>query len=238
MQANQSLKDTFYHLYQPIYDLDANKIYGYEALLRTGQQMGPEAYFEEKSNHDSLNEADMRSVYQAVVRFFNGYTRKCHLFVNVFPSTLMDERFLKEILQLKWKLKFPAGQVVFEISEAEKISDMQLFKKQVRELKKHGFSIAIDDFGKESSSFERLFELNPSYIKMDKYLAENLLKNRSKQTFLKGFVQSISPKTKLIMEGIEDVRVAEFIHDIGIPLGQGYALGKPDYLSEPASSMK
>ncbi len=235
MQSKNRDKDVFYHLYQPIYDLAANQVYGYEALLRADQQISPERFFKEKLKQGRLVEADMLSVYQAVSKFFYGYKRNCLLFVNIYPSTLMDVRFLKQLLQLKWNLKFPAEQVVFEISESEKIPDMRLFKKHVRELTKHGFSIAVDDFGKESSSFERMFELKPSYIKLDKYLADGFMKNRGKQTFLKGFVQSISPKTQLIMEGIEDMRVAEFVHEIGVPLGQGYALGKPAYLSESSS---
>nr|WP_255421885.1 diguanylate cyclase [Tepidibacillus sp. HK-1] len=76
--------------------------------------------------------------------WFKGEDRE---FFNVYPSTIVHPSFPDFLGKLK-SIRFSNRNIVFEINEAEKISDMGLFKRAVHYLKDKGYAIALDDYGK------------------------------------------------------------------------------------------
>lgn len=91
-----------------------------------------------------------------------------------------------------------------------------------------GVLIAIDDFGKGYSSFTSVIELNPDFVKLDKYFLEGLIKSEKKKYIIQTLLNySEKFNTKLIVEGIEDEHILLYLQNIGIKYAQGFLLGKP-----------
>jgi EAL domain-containing protein (putative c-di-GMP-specific phosphodiesterase class I) len=230
LQAVKDLK--FFHHYQPIYDIQTWRIVGYEGLFRTKNLINPEITFELARKNKKLYELDSRSVHKALLTYINAGHLLRHemLFLNVFPSTLINPLFHTLLNTIINENSIHRQQIIFEINEND-IVNLEKLKTAVDNLKKLGFRIAIDDFGKGLSSFHTVIELKPDFVKLDKYFVEEILLSEEKKDvigYLLHFCQKFN--SELIVEGIEENTCLAFLKSLGVRHAQGYLLGKPDLL--------
>lgn len=228
-------KEEFYHYYQPIYNLNDWTIIGYEVFLRSDLFSNPEETFEVARLKKRLYELDSRSIHKAIETFKQAGFAKKHgkLFINVFPSTLQNERFQPFIIDIMNNLQVSCQQIVLEILESEQIEDYTMLKESINSLKNQGFLLAVDDFGKGNSDIRRIIESDPDYIKLDRYFTIDLIKSKEKQFVLKLVLDYCNVfNKKLILEGIELPEHLALAKASGITYGQGYAIGKPTSLKE------
>ncbi|MDF2675655.1 MAG: hypothetical protein K0R09_3927 [Clostridiales bacterium] len=226
VQASQKIeskyKHSITHWFQPIYHLKNYNVLGYEALLRDASLMNstPVELFKEADKTGERNVLDLISLKEALEKFRH---QSCTLFLNVFPSTLLENDFLPW-----WDTHVPLNMdIVLELLESEPICNWDEIRTITNELKSRGVKIAIDDMGQGYSFLQQWVELEPDFIKLDRYFAENLSVNSRKQKIVENLVDLLSDSTEIIIEGIEtekDLNIAELL---GISYAQGYLLGKP-----------
>ncbi|MEL7656779.1 MAG: EAL domain-containing protein [Bacillota bacterium] len=226
MQANHIAENVFEysitHWFQPIYQLFDNKILGYEALLRDASkiQISPVEIFKNAERDGYRNSLDMISMRAAMNTIEDDVNQ---LFLNVFPSTLLKQDFLSW-----WDIHVsPDIPIVLELLENEPVIKWGELKAVTKELRTRGVKIAIDDMGMGYSFFQQWIELEPDYIKLDRYFAENLSTNTKKQKAVKSLINLMSESTEIIIEGIETVEDLGFAELLGISYAQGYLLGRP-----------
>ncbi|HPA53380.1 MAG TPA: EAL domain-containing protein, partial [Thermoanaerobaculia bacterium] len=96
------------------------------------------------------------------------------------------------------------------------------------ELRKEGFHVAVDDLGSGYSNLSALAEIRPEFLKFDHLFTKDIHRNRIKQDLL-GAILSFAMKmeTQVIAEGIESVDELQALRRLGVPLGQGFYLGRP-----------
>ena len=228
-------KEEFFHLYQPIYNLNDWTIIGNEGLIRSKKYHSPEETFNLAKTIKRLYELDIRSLLKAILTYQNeGFSRiDGKLFLNVFPSTIQRSSFQTFIKFVMDDLQIPSQQIVLEINESERIRDLSQFSKITRNLKKNGILIALDDIGRGISDFQKIIELEPDYIKVDRYFSDKLSHSNKKQALVQSLIKYCDDiQAKLILEGLEtpiDLACAKII---GVPYGQGYILGKPRFLEK------
>jgi EAL domain-containing protein (putative c-di-GMP-specific phosphodiesterase class I) len=226
------------HKYQPMWNLDAKKIFGYEALLRfTGDTPGMndiERVFHEARMEGCLYELDTMSIESAIKHFPLGSLHEELLFINIYPSTLLDDRFHSFLIYIiKFYCVVPE-KIVFELNETveeEHIWVQPEFKHMLHNLKSYGFNIALDDIGKGAGTLQKIIDFAPDYIKLDRYFSEGLSTSKEKQEMISLFIQYAKQKMGLILEGIEkdvDLAHAKLMH---VPVVQGYLLGRPQRLT-------
>lgn len=222
-------KDNFFgHAYQPIYSLSNFTVWGYEAFLRPAGYDGDiESIFLRAKEENILYLLDTRSIESTIEEFYGKATNHQKLFLNVFPSTLSNPYFPLYLYDLLNKFDRVARQIVLEINESEKIEDITLLEKNVTNLRKHGVSFAIDDFGKGMDFIKKIIELEPEYVKLDRYFSIDLAKSKKKQNMIKQILKYFEDKTKIILEGIEEPEDLAMAKLLGIHLGQGYLLSEP-----------
>jgi len=210
------------HWLQPIYHLKNNKVIGYEALLRdTSQlQISPIDVFREADKNGHRNILDRISIKTALESFKDESNQ---IFLNIFPSTLLERNFLSW-----WDAHASSSTpVILELLENEPVRNWGVLKKVTKELQARGVKIAVDDMGGGYSFFQQWIELDPDFIKLDRYFAENLSVSSRKQKTVRSLVNLLSDTTEIIIEGIEkkeDLNIAELL---GIVYAQGFLLGKP-----------
>lgn len=224
--------DLFHH-FQPIFHLQENKAIGYEALLRSKTYSQPAEIFQKAFMTNSLYEIDMYSFYHAIKSYMqvDFIHEGKDLYINLYPSTLSHQDFVKDMEWIFKDLQFSSLQqhLVLEMIESEFITDYTVLRNVIHRLHQKRIRVAIDDFGKGEASLKLLVELDVDYIKIDRYFAEDLLHNNRKQQILT-FLLSFEQQEFIILEGIETVDQLTAAQTLKIPFGQGYFFGKPSAL--------
>lgn len=219
------------HVYQPIYELSDFTILGYEAFIRPNDYKDNiENVFIEAKKQNYLYELDTISIKNAVFTFFEKEFTNTKLFINVFPSTLINPSFIPFLEELMKQVDKPLNRIVLEINEAEEILDFNQLRKIITILKNKGIMFAIDDFGKGLISIKNVIELEPDIVKLDRFFSSNLFTSEKKQKMIRALVDYFDDDVILILEGIEQPEELSIAKVLGISIGQGYLIGKPRYI--------
>ncbi|NEW60471.1 EAL domain-containing protein, partial [Sulfurovum sp. bin170] len=127
--------------------------------------------------------------------------------------------------------KLDAHRVTLELVEDEDISDFNLIRNFIKEIKSLGVKVAIDDFGVGYSNFERVLEYKPNFLKIDGRLIRNLSTDKFAYSIVEAIV-SFAKKENLqtIAEYVESEEIYDIICQMGVDYSQGYYFGKPDIL--------
>lgn len=225
----------FYHHFQPIFDIKDWKIIGYESFLRSDNRPKPEIVFEEARKEEQLYEMDTWSIYQAIDTYQRSGSLKKEglLFLNIFPSTILNDQFPAFIKKIMLEFSLTSEQVVFEILEAEVITEMDKFKERIVALKNQGFLIAVDDMGKDQTCLKLIIEIEPHFIKLDRYFAKDMHLSPKKQAIIKLFIDYCRQfDIKFILEGVENPKEIAMAKALEVPYCQGFVLGEPEEVSK------
>lgn len=223
---NQS--ESFYHLFHPIIGSYSNKPIGYEALLRSTNETDPLMLFSHARKKGILVDLDLHSINLALS---NTSCRRTKIFINIFPTTLLSQKFIELIEDFDNK-----DNIILEINESN--DDYHTwndpsFNERLSLLNQLNIKWALDDVGTGQASIQRVLELCPKYIKLDRYFSAALANTRQKQRVLSFFVNYCKEEQiELILEGVETEEDLIVAKDLGVPHFQGYYFGRPKRLSE------
>ena len=129
----------------------------------------------------------------------------------------------------------PHDRLIFEVTETEHVSDRHHLNRIVTEFRRHGFRIAIDDFGAGISGLNLLADLRSDILKLDMELTRNLHHRPAAHAIVRSLVQlCITLGVQLVAEGIETVSEYVTLRAAGIRLMQGYLLARPGLECLPA----
>ena len=219
-------------LFQPIFNIQAQKIHGFEALSRGPEHsplFSPVPLFQTAEHAGRLSEIETLcrsiSLSEFKKRQFPG-----KLFINISPKALLDPDHPKgATLALLQQLGIPPSQVVIELSEQYPADDIDLLKSCLNHYRNQGFLTAIDDLGAGYSGLRLWSELAPDYVKIDRHFIHEIDKTPVKQEFVRSIVELCQSLTcKVIAEGIETPAELSVLKQLGIIYCQGYLLGRPE----------
>jgi EAL domain-containing protein (putative c-di-GMP-specific phosphodiesterase class I) len=214
-------------VYQPVVSIKDSKIVGYEALIRgpAGELERPDVLFAVAHEADMTLELEslcLETIFTKVPRAITGKK----LFVNASPrllghSVFLDERNLQSIGRAH-------PNVVVEISEKEVVHDYPAFRETLDRLRHAGLQIAIDDAGSGYSGLESILQLRPEYIKV----ATSIVRNLHADTIKRQVITALATlgeqiQAPLIAEGIEQPEELDSLLALGVGMGQGFLLGRP-----------
>lgn len=234
MKSESFNEEEIYHVFQPIYDIQTSSISGFEGLLRSKKEPNTEVIFKKAEITGKLSELDIFSIKKAINSYYstNKSSETVNLFLNIYPSTILRSNISSFVNSID-SLNIPKERVVFELSENEFIIDFHLLQSRIYELKKFGFQVAIDDFGKGYANLKRIIELEPDIVKLDRYFATDLQTSKKKQAMIELLIEFFNKNDcKMILEGIETEEVLSVAKKLGIKYAQGFHLGRPSELSK------
>jgi EAL domain-containing protein (putative c-di-GMP-specific phosphodiesterase class I) len=215
--------------FQPIVNGDGKTI-KYEALIRMikldsgKQEVISPAYFLDLSFKFNLYSKLSKIVISKSLKAAKK-TKKL-ISINLAPSDILDTTMSRYILEYLKECENPQ-QIVVEITENEDITDFNIIKDFIFEIKKTGAKIAIDDFGSGYANYTHIFSLKPDYIKIDGTLIKDIITNKDNQAFVKTIItlaQEIGVKT--IAEYVHSKEVFELVKSYGVDEFQGYYFGQ------------
>jgi diguanylate cyclase (GGDEF)-like protein len=217
-------------VYQPIVRLDDHTVAGYEALARPdgyGPGASVEGLFSAAHRLGMIRDLDWlsRRVAVASARIL---PPGLPVFLNVSAAALLDpvHGVDQMLLLLRWG-RWPAGDVVLEITERETITDLKRLRYVLAAYREHGFRIALDDVGEGHSTLEVLAVAMPEYVKIARSLTMSTDRPGSVAAIRAAVAFAGSIGTTVIAEGVETEAAATAMRDLGVELGQGWYLGAP-----------
>lgn len=219
-------------VFQPIFSLRELTVIGHEVFSRgpAGSSIeDPERLFGLAARTGRLVELERicRARALSSVRRHLAPGRK--LFLNLSAGALLDPAIANGgLLQEVACQGLDRHDVVLEISERVAVGERQAYQRILKELKREGMGIAIDDMGAGYSSLQAMVELEPDYLKFDVSLVRNIDRSLIKRSLLETLVD-LSQKigARVIAEGIEGESEFATLRDMGVPLGQGRYLAPP-----------
>ena len=151
------------------------------------------------------------------------------IFLNILPQALMDPHFRSELsIEFLQKYHISPYQIVLELTEKEAFDNIPHIDHLIDHYRSQGFRIALDDTGSGYNSLKTLIRVKPEFIKLDKELIRNIDKHPEKQNLVEMLMEfAFQSDTNIVAEGIESTLELHFLQKLGVPFGQGYALGKP-----------
>ncbi len=222
-----------YAVFQPIVSLRDGSIYSHEALIRGPQGTSfhtPDVLLAAAA-HESLNFEFENFCVTTALSGWGGLGETGRLFVNISAEVLLQ--VLKQcgrdsLMALISDFGVLPRMLVLEITEYERITDMDYLAEVVRDIRSAGVSLALDDFGDGRSSLRLWSQLKPEFVKIDKYFTKDISQHADKLKTIQALQQIATIfDTSLVAEGIETEEDLRVLRDLGIQYGQGYFLGRP-----------
>ncbi|WP_203299194.1 EAL domain-containing protein [Marinobacter sediminum] len=224
----------FRSVYQPILSPTHQKLVGFEALVRVSQHdqpVSPLSLFEQAATLDQTPELDRHLLHLHLANFAAGES-PVWLFLNINPDTCVHpDASLERLAAHCHGAGIEPDRVVLELVEtaSDNPEALMVF---IHKAKTLGFQIAIDDFGMGDSNFERLWQINPLIVKLDRSLLVNAEKNNRARLLLESLVRMIRESGSLVLlEGIENTAQARIALATEADLLQGFLLGRPECIT-------
>lgn len=231
--------ERFVLLYQPIYNLERERITHCECLVRmvteNGKLLSPAAFMNIAKDNGLMPRIDYLVLKMALRQLRDWADNNIHLklSVNITAVTFESERFVQQLQKLLDETGASGSQLIFEIVETEAINNLDSAKALCDRLAKLDIQIAFDDFGIGFTSFEYLRDLPVDFIKIDQSFIRYLYKRKSDQLLVKSMVDmALALGKKVVAEGVEDDGSADLLRDMGVHYLQGYYISRPKRVSE------
>ena len=225
----------FFLEYQPIIDAKTNKIMGAEVLSRlnsaTDGILTPNRFLS-AVNNVGLNKKFDYYIFEKNCKWISNdreHRAKYVYTINFSRSTLCDESFADNIIEIIEKYKCGYSAIAIEILEDKNLTDDEkaMLTKNMTRLKEKGVLILLDDFGKGYTNFGDLAEFDISIVKIDKSITQNA-GNKTGFLILKNIIQTAHDLGfKTLCEGIETEEHKKIVADAGCDLLQGYYFYRP-----------
>jgi len=148
--------------------------------------------------------------------------------VNISAKLLSDSSCVDQAIAMVKAAAVSNGQVVFEVTETATLADPDASLLALRQIRKAGIGISIDDYGTGQSTISYLQRLPIGEIKLDKSFVQSMVTDKSNQVIVKSTIAMAHELgLKIVAEGIEDQQTMDLLMQYGCDIGQGWHISKP-----------
>jgi len=222
--------------YQPIMDLESNRVLGAEALARWLQPeghtaIGPDRFIPLAEALGSIDQLGMQVFEQACqqLKCWQGFSGNASFWVsvNVAPAQLGDPHLADRFTAITQAIGVSPANVKLEITESALEHGLDEVIGVIEKLIAAGFSLALDDFGTGHSSLKRLIEIPFNILKADKCFVSELPDGRGSAVVSSLSQLSGHLSIHALGEGVETAAQEKFLRNCNYRYAQGYYYAKP-----------
>jgi EAL domain-containing protein (putative c-di-GMP-specific phosphodiesterase class I) len=209
-------------VFQPIVDLAAAAVAGYEALARFPGIAGPDVWFAAAAEAGIAAELEALAIHKALDAV-DRLPANTFLTVNVSPHLLGAD-----VVQRAFASRDDLRRVAVELTEHTPVDDQAALRRQTEALRERGALIALDDTGSGYSGLQQMATVRPQLVKLDRSLVADVADDPVRIA-LAEMVGEFAGKIDawLLAGGIETAAELAAFARLGVPLGQGWLLGRP-----------
>lgn len=222
---------------QPIVDLQQGRIAGYEALARFPMppDAAPDKWFREATALGLAVHTE-RLAFMRALELLPDVPPGALLTVNVSP-TLLASPIWPELLASYDRL----NRVVIELTEQVAQWNFKLTITAIKAARRRGALLAVDDAGSGYASLPQMMRLRPDFVKIDRSVVTGCGTDAGRVATIER-IGAVASRIDawLIAEGVETDSELRCLMRLGVPLAQGFLLGRPapDWPTVPAPTMQ
>lgn len=208
-------------VFQPIVSLGSGEAVGFEALARfEGKPALPPSWWFSQAHRFGLGAALEAEAVRAALATANR-PPGCFLSVNLSPSALSSP-------ETGGALPDDLHGVVIEITEEERVLDVDALQRHLDPLRARGARIAVDDAGEGYAGLQQVMSMRADIIKLDRALVADVHADPAKIALIGSLVHfARSTGAVICAEGVETLDELRVLIHLGVAYGQGWALGRP-----------
>ncbi len=241
--VREALAENRVDLYlQPIVGLPQRRTVFYESYSRlrdeTGRIMMPAEYLAVAEPEGLVTSIDNLLLFRCVqiVRRLAKQDRKVGIFCNISTSSLADETFFPQFLELLAANRDLSGALIFELGQAAFDARGAVEARNMGKLAELGFRFSIDKVSDLDIDFQDLARSDVKFLKVSApFLLEELMETdeglvlRSMPDLAAQDFASLTRRygVDLIAEKVESERQIVDILELDIAFGQGHLFGEP-----------
>jgi diguanylate cyclase (GGDEF)-like protein/PAS domain S-box-containing protein len=223
--------------YQPVVDIGAGEVVGFEALARWPhphhEPVPPDQFIalaEETGHITPLGAWVLRNAttdMAGLQRTADGADPP-YVSVNVSPRQFRDSGFLGEVRKALETPGLAPGSLQLELTETVLMRRDAQIQAVLYSLKDLGVHIAVDDFGSGYSSLRYLRDFPVDVLKIDKTFIDDIALDTRQVALVEGIVGLADTLgIQVIAEGIEDAVQRDLLAGMGCRFGQGFLFARP-----------
>jgi diguanylate cyclase (GGDEF)-like protein/PAS domain S-box-containing protein len=230
-------KGEFCLYYQPIVQLESNRLVGVEALVRwnhpTRGTVSPMEFIPAAEENGLilplgswiLSES-CRQLREWQKR--NPLASRLTVSINLSFKQFSQLDLVREVSSIIEKTGVDPRCLKFEVTESHIMENSEIAVAIMNRLREIGAEISLDDFGTGYSSLSYLHRLPIDYLKIDRSFVTRMIESRENAEIIRTIIKlGQNLKMKVIAEGIETPEQLEQLQSLNCEFGQGYLFSKP-----------
>ena len=221
--------------YQPIIDLEQQRIIAAEALVRWPHpergMISPEVFIplaEESKLILPLGAWVAQQAVRQLAVWHSAGLALDYISINASGAQIYHPGFADDLFDLLHRHDIGAAHLQVELTENVLLRDIESCRHVLLRMREHGVRVAIDDFGTGYSSLAYLKQLPIDDLKIDRSFVRDIPQDPSDCAIAQaiiGMAHTLGLET--VAEGVETVEQERFLTEMGCNKVQGFYYSKP-----------
>ncbi len=233
-------RNEFHVVYQPVIDLAAGKICGFEALARWQHPyrglIEPSEFIpiaEDTALISALGNLVLLKACQQVQCWRQrgkGHALPLFMAVNISTKQFLRNGLVAQVEQVLQETELIPSELTLslEITETTLMKNLPMSTDILQQLQALGLKLSVDDFGTGYSSLSYLQSLPIDTLKIDRSFVSRMHQETRSREIVKAVIGlSKSLNLKVVAEGIESNEQLKLLRDMGCAYGQGFYFSIP-----------
>jgi diguanylate cyclase (GGDEF)-like protein/PAS domain S-box-containing protein len=223
--------------YQPVFDLQTDRLVGFEALLRWHHPargvLSPDRFIplaEENGQIVPMGRWVLVEACRTAVRWqaLHPAEPPLSMAVNVSARQLASDDLVQHVAEALAGSGLPPSSLVLELTETSLIRDAAAVTTRLHELRALGVRLAVDDFGTGFSSISHLRQFPVDILKIDRSFVDTITDGDELPAILRGLLDlSRTLQLETVAEGIESDVQRQRLRQEQCLHGQGFLFARP-----------
>jgi PAS domain S-box-containing protein len=228
--ARALAEDLFLFAAQPVINLATSRLDHYELLIRMrgndGELALPGSFLPQAERSGQIVEIDFWAIEHGIQ-----LAVRAPVAINLSAASIARGGLIEEVERRLARTGVEPGRVTFEITETAAAEDIDRAAELIERLGALGCGIALDDFGTGFGTFTYLNRLPVSELKIDREFVSQVRDSDTNQRVVRTMIAvAHNFGMRTVAEGIEDAGTLGSLVEMGVDLGQGYLLGRPELI--------
>lgn len=239
---NKALEKGEFEIYlQPKYNSESDSIVGAEALARWNNRndgiVSPEVFIPILEKNKNIVKLDMYMFEEAckiISRWSKNNVSLVPISINISKITMSEnDNFVIDLKNIIKKYDIDTRFLEIELTERIMFRETNKIVSIIKEIKKIGIKVSLDDFGAGYSSLNILKNIPIDIIKLDKLFLDKRDISEKGKIVIKNIINMANELgLEVVAEGVEFLEQSQFLKSVGCEVVQGYLYGKPMNIRE------